>query len=50
MYDTDDFIENKLKNLRRKLKKLGSKKVFIDDKRYYWALKPNYRLGEVVVI
>jgi predicted nucleotidyltransferase len=50
MYDMDDFIENKMKNLRKKLKKMGSKKIYLDDKRYYWDLKPDYKFGEVVVI
>jgi len=50
MYDVDDFIENKMKSLRKKLKKMGSKKIFLDDKRYYWDLKPDYKLGEVVEI
>jgi len=50
MYDIDDFIEDKLENLRKKLKKIGSKKIFLDDKRYYWDLKPDYKLGEVVEI
>ena len=46
----DDFIENKMESLRRKLKKMGSKRVFLDDKRYYWDLKPDYKLGDVVEI
>jgi predicted nucleotidyltransferase len=50
IYDTDDFIDNKMKNLRKKLEKMGSKKIYIDDKRYYWDLKPDYKFGEVVVI
>lgn len=50
LYDVDDFIVNKMKSMRRKLKKMGSKRIFLDDKRYYWDLKPDYKLGEVVVI
>ena len=50
LYDVDNFMENKIKNLRKKLEKSGSKKVFIDEKRYYWDLKPDYKLGEVVEI
>ncbi len=50
LYDVDDFIINKMKSLRRKLKKMGSKRIFLDDKRYYWDLKPDYKLGEVVEI
>ncbi|TRZ92078.1 MAG: nucleotidyltransferase domain-containing protein [Methanosarcinales archaeon] len=50
LYDVDDFIVNKMKSMRRKLKKMGSKRIFFDDKRYYWDLKPDYKLGEVVEI
>ncbi len=50
LYDVDDFIEHKMESLRKKLKKIGSKKIFLDDKRYYWDLKPDYKLGEVVEI
>jgi len=50
LYDVDDFIENKMKSMRKKLKKIGSKRIFLDDKRYYWDLKPDYKLGEVVEI
>lgn len=50
LYDVDNFIENKMESLREKLKKMRSKKIFLDDKRYYWDLKPDYKLGEVVEI
>lgn len=50
LYDVDYFIENKMENLRKKLKKMGSKKIFLDDTRYYWDLKPDYRMGDVVII
>jgi predicted nucleotidyltransferase len=50
LYDVDGFIVNKMKSMRKKLKKMGSKKIFLDDKRYYWDLKPDYKMGEVVEI
>ena len=50
LYDVDDFIINKMKSMKRKLKKMGSERIFLDDKRYYWDLKPDYKLGEVVEI
>ncbi len=50
LYDVDDFIVNKMKSMRKKLKKMGSKRIFLDNKRYYWDLKPDYKLGEVVEI
>jgi hypothetical protein len=50
LYDVNDFIENKIESLRKKFTKIGSKKIFLDDTRYYWDLKPDYRMGEVVII
>lgn len=50
LYDVDDFIVNKMKSMRKKLEKMGSKRIFLDDKRYYWDLKPDYKLGEIVEI
>ena len=50
LYDVDDFIENTMERLRKKLKKMGSRKIFLDKTRYYWDLKPDYKLGEVVII
>jgi len=48
LYDKDDFFKNRLKELNNRLLQLGSKKVVLDDKTWYWNLKPDIKLGEVI--
>ncbi len=48
LYDKNDFFKNRLKELENRLLKLGSKKVVLDDKTWYWRLKPDIVPGEIV--
>lgn len=48
LYDKDDFFKNRLKELKSRLEQLGSKKVVLDDKTWYWKLKPDIVPGEIV--
>lgn len=41
---------NYLNKLSKKLEKMGARKIFLGDGRWYWDLKPDYKLGEVVEI
>jgi predicted nucleotidyltransferase len=50
LYDKDGFLQHCLKELRRRLEALGAKKVRLPNGSWYWDLKPDYRLGEVVEI
>lgn len=50
LYDKDDFIKRQLNELQERLKALGSRKVRLPDGRWYWDLKPDYKMGEVVEI
>lgn len=43
LHDRNDFFARKLKEMRKRLKELGSKRVRLDDGTWYWDLKP----GEV---
>lgn len=49
LYDRDGFFSKVLNRLKRKLRQLGSKRVWIGDK-WYWILKPDIKFGEVVEI
>ncbi len=49
VYDKNQFFENILKKLRRRLEELGAERVWI-GKKWYWRLKKNYRFGEVIKI
>jgi predicted nucleotidyltransferase len=48
LYDRDGFLEATLLELKRRLLKQGAKRVAVDKGRWYWDLKPEYRLGEKV--
>ncbi|MFH0903668.1 MAG: nucleotidyltransferase domain-containing protein [Methanobacteriota archaeon] len=47
-YDKGDFFKNRLKDLEKRLLQLGSKKVILEDKTWYWNLKPDSAPGEVI--
>ncbi len=49
LYDRDDFMKNVLERLRRKLRELGTRRVR-RGRKWYWVLKPEVRVGEVVEI
>ena len=41
LYDKDLFFETILERLRKRLKELGAKRIWVGDK-WYWMLKPPY--------
>ena len=47
LYDRDDFFQERLSTLKRRLQELGSKKVYLKDGSWYWVLKPDLKLGEI---
>jgi hypothetical protein len=50
VYDKEDFMKNRINELKLKLKELGSRRIELPDGRYYWVLKPDLRWGEVIDI
>ncbi|MEW6685560.1 MAG: nucleotidyltransferase domain-containing protein [Candidatus Edwardsbacteria bacterium] len=46
LYDLANFLGEKLKQFKKRLIELGSKKIILDDGRWYWDLKPTLKLGE----
>lgn len=48
--DRNGFMENVLKRLKKRLKELGSKKVYLPDGTWYWILKPTIKRGEILEI
>ncbi len=50
LYDREGFIKGCLAELKGRLKALKARKVQLGDGRWYWDLKPDYKLGEVVEI
>ena len=49
LYDLGGFFEGELKELRERLDRLGSKRVWRGNA-WYWILKPDYKHGEVFEI
>jgi predicted nucleotidyltransferase len=47
LYDTG-LLRERLEALKRRLSELGSKKVVLEDGRWYWDLKPDWKPGEVI--
>ena len=50
LIDRADFFRTVLDGMRARMQELGSRRVFLDDGRWYWDLKPDFRFGEVVRI
>lgn len=50
LYDREQFIKKHLLKLQARLKSLGAKKVYLPSGKWYWDLKPDYKLGEDVEI
>lgn len=48
LYDKERFFKNRLKELKNRLLELGSKKIVLEDKTWYWNLKPDIAPGEVI--
>ncbi len=48
LYDKDDFFKKRLKEIKNRLLQLGSKKIVLADKTWYWNLKPDITQGEVI--
>lgn len=48
LYDKNNFFKNRLKELKKRLLQLGSEKVVLEDKTWYWNLKPDSAMGEVI--
>ncbi len=47
LFDTG-ILQKRLQALKKRLAELGSKKVVLDDGRWYWDLKPDWKPGEVI--
>lgn len=47
LYDKDGFFSRRLERLRKRLKELGSKRIWKGNA-WYWVLKPDYKPGDVI--
>jgi hypothetical protein len=46
LYDKDGFFKGVLDGMRKRMEELGSRRVWLDNGRWYWDLKPDYRYPE----
>ncbi len=46
LFDPEDYFSRLAGQLKAQLRKLGTKKVTLDENRWYWVLKPDIRPGE----
>jgi len=47
LYDKSEFFSKRLERLRKRLKELGTKRVWKGNI-WHWVLKPDYQPGEVI--
>lgn len=50
LHDPRGKFQRMIEKLKKKLKELGAKRVWIDEDTWYWDLKPDWKPGEVVEI
>ncbi len=50
LLDRGAFFEKVLLDIKEKMRKLGSRRIFLEDGSWYWDLKPGYRFGDVIEI
>jgi hypothetical protein len=50
LFDRDDFLSEELEIIRAKLKELDAKRIWLDEDRWYWDLKPDSKIGETIEI
>jgi len=49
LYDRSDFWKCFIRDFQRRLRRLGARKI-VEGDRWYWDLKPDYRVGETFEI
>jgi predicted nucleotidyltransferase len=50
LYDRDDFFAKRLEAIKKRLRELRSKRVWLEDGTWYWDLKPDLKPGEVFTL
>ena len=50
VFDKNNFLSNELEKIRNNLRTLHAKRIWLDEERWYWKLKPNIKFGEVISI
>jgi len=48
VFDRGGFMRRKLERLKKRMKELGTRKVFLPGGKWYWELKPGAKPGEEI--
>jgi predicted nucleotidyltransferase len=48
LYDEENCLKRRLEALERRLRELGSKKIYLSDGSWFWDLKPDWKPGEII--
>jgi hypothetical protein len=50
VYDQGDFFSDRLKQIKQRLRELGSRRIWLEDGTWYWDLKPDLKPDEVFTL
>lgn len=50
IYDRDRTLKKLIKTLKKILRKLGARRIWISKDKWYWDLKPTWKPGEIIDI
>jgi len=50
LYDPQGVFKKLISDMKKMMKKLGSKRIWLDEDTWYWEVKPDWKPGEVVEI
>lgn len=50
LYDKNDFFAGRLKQIKKRIKELGSQKFTLEDGSWYWDLKPDLKIGDAFTL
>lgn len=50
LYDKDRFLERVLTELKAELLRIGARRIFVGEEKWYWDLKPDYRFEEEIIL
>lgn len=50
LFDRNGFFGEVLEGMKKRMRELGSRRIFLSDGGWYWDLKPDYKFGEVFEI
>lgn len=50
LHDKEETFKREIEIVKRRLEELGSKRIFLENGKWFWILKPDIKWGEVIEI